>query len=99
MVMELISKTFSQINREEKLVIVDYSADWCAPCKVLEPVFKQLSQEITKAKFYKVDVEKESDLTKKFDIMSVPTIIIFKKGKEIVRINGFPGKEKLKDVI
>jgi len=99
MVMELISKTFSQINTEEKLVIVDYSADWCAPCKVLEPVFKQLSQEITKAKFYKVDVDKESDLTKKFDIMSVPTIIIFKKGKEIVRINGFPGKEKLKDVI
>lgn len=96
----LDKNNFHSIEKEEKMAIVDFSADsWCAPCKVLSPVYEELSKEITKAKFYKIDVDKEPELTRKFDIMSVPTIIIFKKGKEIARINGYPGKEKLKDVI
>ena len=99
MVIELTFKEFSQKIGEEKPMIIEYGALWCSPCRALEPVLEELSKETTKAKFYKIDVDKEPELTRKFDIMSVPTIIIFKKGKEILRINGFPGKEKLKDVI
>lgn len=98
--MELTSDNFSQkVEKEDKTILIDFSGEWCTPCKALNPVYEELSKEITKAKFYKVDVDKEQELTKKFDIMSVPTIIIFKKGREIARINGYPGKEKLKDVI
>ncbi|MEK6952560.1 MAG: thioredoxin [Nanoarchaeota archaeon] len=101
MVIELTSKEFSQkVDLEEKPVVVDFSADsWCAPCKVLSPIYEEFSKEIKKAKFYKVDADKEPELTRKFNIMSVPTIIIFKKGKEIARINGYPGKEQLRERI
>lgn len=99
MVQELNSKEFSQKIEEEKPVIIEYGARWCSPCRALEPTLEELSKETTKAKFYKIDVDKEPELTKKFSIMSVPTIIILKKGKEIARINGYPGKEQLKEKI
>ncbi len=100
MVQELTFQDFSQkLNSENKPIIIELGADWCSPCKALEPAFKEISEEIKNAKFYKIDVDKEPGLTKKFEVMSVPTIIIFKKGKEIARINGYPGKENLKERI
>ncbi|MEK6934325.1 MAG: thioredoxin [Nanoarchaeota archaeon] len=100
MVEELTSENFSEkVEKEEKPVIIDLSADWCAPCKALTPAYKELSKEIKQAKFYEIDVDKEPELTKKFGVMSVPTVVILKKGKEVGRINGFSGKDSLKEKI
>ena len=95
MVKELTNLEFFDAIKSRNSV-VDFGADWCMPCKLLSPVFESLSKEIKEANFFKVDVDKEPELAEKFGVMSVPTIIILKNGKEVSRINGFSGKESLK---
>ena len=93
-VKELKKENFEErIN--SKTAIIDFSASWCHPCKLLNPAFESLSNEI-KADFFKVDVDEEQELAQKFSILSVPTIVIIKNGKETSRLTGFQGKEWLK---
>ncbi len=81
-------------------VIVDFWAEWCGPCKMLTPVFEEVSKDFNgKMKFAKIDVEKEEDLAKKFVVRGIPCLIIFKNGKEVERIIGFQSKEILKQKI
>ncbi len=77
------------------IAIIKLTASWCAPCKYLAPIYKELSNEI-KLPFYEVDVDSEPKLAQRFQVMSVPTTIILKNGKEILRINGALPKEEFK---
>lgn len=81
------------------VVVVDFFATWCGPCKMLSPIFEELGEELEKVKFVKVDIDKNSDLVQKFKIVSVPTIKIFKDGKEVDTLVGFMPKEVLKNKI
>ncbi|MFH1592766.1 MAG: thioredoxin family protein [Candidatus Woesearchaeota archaeon] len=99
MVQELKKEALKKIKDSQKPTIIKFGAVWCAPCKALTPVFKELSKEIKKASFYEVNIDAELELAKKFKIMSVPTIIILKKSQETARINGFSNKETLKSTI
>ena len=79
------------------VVLIDFFAEWCRPCKMLAPAVEELSKEMTgKAKVFKVDIDKSSDIAQDYRIMSVPTIMIFKNGKVIDKIVGFQPKEALK---
>lgn len=80
-------------------VVVDFFATWCGPCKMLGPVFEELSTEINDIKFIKVDIDEHEDLCRKYKVMSVPTLIVFDKGKEVKRNIGFIPKDKLKEFI
>lgn len=84
---------------KEGTVLVDFSATWCGPCKMLGPVFEELSTEINDIKFIKVDIDEHEDLCRKYKVMSVPTLIVFDKGKEVKRNIGFIPKDKLKEFI
>ena len=99
MVKSLDKKEFKKIENSDKISILDFSASWCSPCKALEPAFGALSDEMKNYNFYEIDVDKEYELARRFEIMSVPTIIVFKKGLELGRINGFSGKDRLKQEI
>ena len=98
MVKEVNSNEFQkQVLDCSELVLVDFSATWCGPCKMLAPIVEELSNEMAgKAKVFKVDVDKSGDIAQKYGIMGVPTVIIFKDGKALDKMVGFQPKNVLK---
>ena len=79
-----------------KKVLVDFYADWCGPCKMMAPVIEELAEELQgKAKVGKINVDESTDTATQYDVMSIPTIIIFKNGKEVKRFIGVRDKQEL----
>ncbi len=97
-IVEITEDTFEQEVLEADLpVLVDFWAEWCAPCKMLAPVLDQLSQELDgQLKFAKLDVDEYPNLAGQFGIMSIPTMGIFKDGELVQRLVGFRPKGQLK---
>ena len=93
----LENENFDELIKDK--VVVDFFATWCGPCKMLGPVFEELSTEINDIKFIKVDIDEHEDLCRKYKVMSVPTLIVVDKGKEVKRNIGFIPKDKLKEFI
>ena len=95
-----------QVNTEEfkneikeGIVFVDFFANWCGPCKMLSPVVEQLSEEIKDIKFLKVDVDLANEIAVEYGVMSIPTLIMFKDGKEVAKQIGLMPKDALIDFI
>lgn len=78
-----------------EMVLVDFFATWCGPCKMLAPVLDQLSEERDSVKIVKIDIDESSDLARSYGIMSVPTLVLFKGGREVAKKSGFMPKEAL----
>jgi thioredoxin 1 len=77
-------------------VLVDFTAVWCQPCKMLDPLVKQLAEEwVGKVKVVKLDVDDNQQLAIEYIVMSVPTLILFKYGKPVERVTGFQPKDRL----
>lgn len=76
-------------------VVVDFYATWCNPCKMLAPVFEQVSNEVEGVTFGKVNIDENMELTVKYNVTTVPTIVLLKDGVEVDRTVGFVPKEKL----
>ena len=84
-------------NSQDKIVVVDFFATWCGPCKMLGPVLEELAGEMEgQADFYKLDIDEAPDIANRFGVMSVPTLILFQDGQEIKRTLGFQPKSKPK---
>ena len=81
-------------------VIIDFYADWCGPCKMMEPVFEELSSLYEgKLKFLKLDTQAEEGLAMKFGIQGIPALVLLDKEKELGRIVGFRDEDALKEEI
>ncbi len=81
-------------------VLVDFFATWCGPCRMAEPVLEELSDEYKdKVVVAKVDVDQNHNTAAKYDVMSIPTTILIKDGKELGRQIGFAGKQAFEDLI
>jgi thioredoxin 1 len=77
--------------------LLDFYADWCGPCKIMEPIFAEIEKDYQgKIEFEKVDVEANEALSSKFGIMSIPTFVLLKEDKEVDRRTGAMPKEMLK---
>ena len=80
----------------EEVVVVDFFATWCGPCKMLAPVFQEVANEFEgKVKFYKIDIDESLDIARQFSVSTVPTVIIFRNGEPLERLVGFMPKENL----
>ena len=87
----------SEVLKSDKIVLVDFFASWCGPCKLQGPIVEELAAEIgAKAKIGKMDVDGNPQIAGKFEIMSIPTIIIFKNGEAVQRFTGLQSREILK---
>lgn len=84
---------------KEGIVLVDFYATWCGPCKMQSPIIDNLKEERSDIKIMKVDVDKEEDVARTYGIMSIPTLMLFKDGKEVAKNVGFMPKEVLTDWI
>lgn len=82
------------------VTLVDFYADWCGPCRMIAPIVEELSNELQgQAKIAKLDIENAQKVTSSFGVTSIPTLILFKDGKEVKRIVGLRGKDDLKEMI
>ncbi len=73
---------FSDIINSEQLVLIDFSAEWCQPCKMMPPILKQVKQQLgDRVRILKVDVDKNPAIARKWMIQNVPTLMVFKKGE------------------
>lgn len=78
------------------LVLVDFFAEWCGPCRMLAPILEDFASEESEIEVYKVNVDDEPDLAREFQVSSIPTMILFKDGKQIDKKIGFAPKDALK---
>ena len=94
-------KTEEEFNKEimNYKVVVDFFAKWCGPCKMLTPIIEEVSNELNEITFLKVDIDEIESLPRQFDIMSIPTLLIFEKGKMIKKNVGYIDKEELMQFI
>jgi thioredoxin 1 len=96
-IIKLSEATFEkEVLKAEGTVLVDFTAVWCQPCKMLDPIVKQLADEWQgKVKVVKLDVDDCPDLAMQYQVMGVPTLILFKGGKPAERVSGFQPKDRL----
>lgn len=97
MITKIKKDDFSAVEKAD-VSVVDFSAVWCGPCRMLEPVMEELSGEYDgKIQFFNADVDENSALSSKFAIMNIPAVVLLKNGKEIDRKIGFMPKELIKE--
>jgi thioredoxin 1 len=92
------SQQFQELTAGDGVVLVDFHADWCGPCKMLEPVVATIAAE-TEATVAKVDVDAHQQLAAQFQVRGVPTIVLFADGEPVERFSGVRGEEELRALV
>ncbi len=86
---------YQDVIGQQGLVVVQYFATWCGPCKMLKPVLEQISTEMNETKFYRVDIDLFRNQAIEAGIRSVPTVVLYKDGEEVDRQSGYQPKERI----
>jgi len=88
----------SEVVESPVPVLIDFTATWCGPCKMLEPIVQQLVKDWDgKVKVAKLDVDDDPNLAMEYNVMGVPTLILFKDGKPVERVTGYQPKDRLQN--
>ncbi|CAK8540602.1 unnamed protein product [Lathyrus sativus] len=89
---------FNEIKDSPSLVVIDFSATWCGPCKMMEPIVHAMANEFRDVEFIKIDVDELSDVAQEFKVQAMPTFLLLKNGREVDKIVGAK-KDELKNKI
>ena len=96
MIKKLNNQNFTdEVLNISNTVLVDFYADWCGPCKMISPIVDEISFERSDVSVCKVNVDENTTLAEKYNVMSIPTLIVFKNGKETTRLIGYKSKEAI----
>lgn len=91
----MTDEEFDEIIGSKDICVVDFSASWCGPCRMMAPVLEDISDKYKgKYFFYQIDIDSAEELANKFKIEAVPTMVVFKKGTEIDRTSGYQDFEE-----
>ena len=101
--MEIMKVTSSNFEEEvlnsDKTVLIDFYADWCGPCKAYSPIVESVAAENEDIKVVKIDVDNAQDIAYKYQVMSIPTTVVIKDGKEVNRAVGMMSKSDLVEMV
>lgn len=97
MVMYVSESTFErEVLQASQPVLVDFYADWCGPCRAIAPIVDEIARELNdKLKVVKLDVDQNPEIAMQYGVQSIPTLLLFKGGKEVERLIGYMSKSKL----
>ena len=99
-VMKVTSSNFEEeVLNSDKTVLIDFYADWCGPCKMFSPIIESVAEENEDIKVVKIDVDNAQDLAIKYQVMSIPTIVVIKNGQEVNRNVGLVSKSQIVDMV
>ena len=89
----------NEIVNSDKLVLIDFFATWCGPCKMLSPIIEQVAAEHSDLEVVKVDVDKVPELAVSYNVMSIPTLVFIKGGNLVMQSVGFASKAEIEKMI
>ena len=99
-IVEVTNENFDkEVLKSDIPVLVDFNADWCGPCRMLKPVLEKIAEENEDVKIASINVDNEEELSKKYGIMSIPCLIVFKDGEETNKSVGFISKDEVLELI
>ncbi len=88
------------VTKTDNVVLIDFYASWCGPCRMLSPIIEELNDEIgDSVDMYKVNIDDNLEIAKQQNVLSVPTLILFKNGEEVSRLVGLRQKSQIKEAI
>ncbi len=90
---------FEDIIKEKSLTVIDFSATWCMPCRLLAPILEQVANKMDTVSFYNIDIDDNEEIAKRYRIFSVPTLLAFKEGKVIDSLVGLNSYDEVLDFV
>lgn len=90
---------FNEIVGVDSLTIIDFSATWCMPCRLMAPILEEVADERTDVNFFNLDIDENEEIAKRYRIFSVPTLVAFKKGKVIDSLVGLNSFDEIMEFV
>lgn len=91
--------SFKTETKSAEVTLVDFWADWCPPCKMIAPILEELDKEMPDLNIVKLNVDDNQETASRFNVMSIPTLIVFKNGQPVDKFVGFTSKNALKTLV
>lgn len=95
----LNGNNFDAVLKSNSVVVVDFCATWCGPCRMISPFLEEIAQEMPEVKIFKVDIDEAPEIASSYDVMSVPTLVMFKNAEKVSACVGAASKARLVDWI
>ena len=96
---KIITEEDFNLEIKDGVVVVDFYADWCAPCKMLSPIVDEVAEENEDIKVVKINIDEVQDIAVEYQIMSIPTLVVIKNGKEVNRSVGVIDKSEILELV
>ena len=99
-VIEITKDNFEEeVLKSDKKVLADFNADWCGPCKMLRPIIDEIAEEKENIKVVSINIDNEDELAEKYNVSSIPCLVVFENGNETRRSVGFIQKDEIENII